>query len=327
MAKPTTREELKQWCLRKIGAPVIEINADEDQLEDRIDEALLKFYEYHHEGTEKMYLKAQIRASTLTIQGTNAADFQTGCIITGRTSGAKAKVVVQTDGLESEGNTILVINASRDGEFLNGEVIENNRDDTTATLALSNAVTLNEWDNKYVEVSDLVWGVTRLLHFTGGATSTGNLFDYQYQLRLHDLYNLSSTSMLYYTQIMQYIDLIDFQLNPKPMMNFNRLQNRLHILIDWDRDVLPGDYVVAECYRALDPEAFERVWQNPWLMAYTTELFRLQWGDNLYKYNGVQLPGGVTVNADGLIARAEANIARLEQKLIDEAPPLEMFLG
>jgi len=327
MAKPTTREGLKQWCLRRLGAPVIEINTDDDQLEDRIDEALEKFHEYHHEGTEKMYLKAQIRASTLTIQESNAADFPKGSIITGRTSGAKAKCVEQSDGLESEGSTILVINATRDGEFIDGEKIENNRDDTTATLALSDAVTLNEWDKKYVEVSDLVFGITRILHFTGGATSTGNLFDYQYQLRLHDLYNLSSTSMLYYTQIMQYIDLIDFTLNPKPMMNFNRMQNRLHILIDWDRDILPGDYVVAECYRALDPDEFTKTWHHPWLLEYVTELFRLQWGENLYKYNGVQLPGGVTVNAVGVIDRAERNIEKLQQKLIDEEAPLEFFLG
>lgn len=325
MAKPTTREGLKKWALKRLGAPVIEINADDDQLEDRIDEALAKFQEYHHEGTEKMYLKAQIRASTLTIQESNAADYRNTSIITGQTSGAKAKVIIQSDGVKSDGSTIVCINVNTDGEFIDGETIDNG-EGVTSTLANAGAVTLGEWDLKYVEVSPLVYGVTRLLHF-GGSSSAQNVFDFQYQLRLHDLYNLTSTSMIYYTQIHQHIDLIDFLLNPKPMINFNRLQNRIHLLIDWDRDVVVGDYIVAECYRVLDPADYVRTWGHPWLLEYATELFRLQWGENVFKFNNMQLPGGVTVNADAIISRAERNLEKLEERLTDEGAPLEMFLG
>ena len=326
MAKPTSRSGLKQWALNRLGAPVLEINTDDDQLEDRIDEALEKFHEYHHEGTEKVYLKEQIRASTMTIVGANGDDFNNGSTVTGLTSGATARIARQSDGVVSTGNTLIVTRVKDNGDFLDGETIEN-EDGVQAVLVPADAITVREWDNKYVNVSDLVFGITRILHFGGGAQSSGNLFDFQYQLRLHDLYNMTSTSMLYYTQIMQYIDLIDWTLNPKPMMNFNRMQNQLHLLIDWDRDVQPGDYVVAECYRGLDPDVFTKVWHHPWLLNYTVELFRLQWGENLYKYNGMQLPGGTTVNAEGIIARAEKGIEKLEQQLIDEAPPLEMFLG
>ena len=321
MSKPTTREELKLWALRRLGAPVLEINADDEQLDDRLDEALEKFNEYHHEGTEKMYLKAQIKASILVVAEGNAGDYTVTDTITGETSGATARVIRQSDGLASTGNNIVVRNIFLTGEFLPGETIGNGT--ITSTLV---SVTAGEWDLKYVEVPDLVFGISRILHFAGGSSSN-DIFDFQYQLRLHDLYNLTSTSMVYYTQIMQHISLIDFTLNPKPMMNFNRMQNRLYLIIDWDRDIVPGDYIVAECYRGLDPAVFPKVWDHPWLKLYTVELFRLQWGDNLYKYKDMQLPGGVTVNADGIIARAEAGIEKLEHKLISEQGPDEIFIG
>lgn len=326
MAKPITRQELKLWALRRLGAPVLEINADDDQLDDRLDEALMKFQEYHHEGVVKMYMKHKIRASTLTIVESDPEGFETGTKIVGVDSGASAMIVKQSDGLESSGNTLVVRDVLLHGEFIDGETIETHDGEFSATLVSPNAVTLGEIDHHYIEVPDLVYGVSRLLHL-GGTSSSHNIFDFQYQLRLHDLYNLTSTSMIYYTQIMSHISLIDFTLNAKPMMNFNRLQNRVYPLINWHSDVLPGDYVMLDGYMGLDPEEFTKTYHHPWLMKYTTELFRLQWGENLFKFNGMALPGGVTVNATGIIDRAEANMAKLEDDLIREAGPLELFIG
>lgn len=326
MAKPTTREGLKLWALRRLGAPVIEINADDDQLDDRIDEALEKFQEYHHEGVVKMYLKHKVTPSTLTIDDADdIVGFENNNIVTGETSGATARIIKASDGQATEGTTIVVRDANIEGTFLDGETITSNGGGE-ATLIDTDAVTLGTIDLRYIDVPDLVFGITRLLHF-GGTTSAGNIFDFQYQLRLHDLYNLTSTSMIYYTQIMQHIDLIDFTLNAKPMLNFNRMQNRVYPLINWYSDIVAGDHVVLDGYMGLDPEEFTKTYHHPWLLKYTTELFRLQWGENLSKYRNLELPGRVTLNADAIIARAEAGIEKLERELITEAGPLEMFLG
>ncbi len=328
MAHPNSRKTLKEYCLRELGAPVLEINVDDDQLEDRIDEAVEKWQEYHHEGVEKMYLKHKILATTLTIVEPVAEDFEIAHIITGETSGATARVMVQSDGLASEGNTIICRDALRAGEFIDGETITTEAG-ATATLIDPNAVTLGEIDKRYIELPPFIYGVVRILHIGGGGgyTNAGNIFDFQYQLRLHDLYDLTSTSMVYYTQVMAHLTLIDFTLNAKPMINFNRMQDRVYPLINWDGDVVPGDYVVLECYRGLDPSAYPKVWNNPWLKEYTTELFRRQWGYNLNKFNGTQLPGGVTLNGGEMIVTANANLAALKQRLIDESGPCEFFMG
>lgn len=326
MSLPATREELKLYALRRLGAPVLEINSDDEQLEDRIEEAIEKFQEYHHEGVQKVYIEQKVRASEMEIQTPTAADWVGGGVITGTTSGAKANVAQQTDGLKSSGSTIIATGVNRTGTFLDGEEITLD-DGTTAELIDTDAVTLHEMDNRYLEVPDLVFGISRLLHMGGGSNSSNNIFDFQYQLRLHDLYNLTSTSMVYYTQVMSHLALIDFELNAKPMTQFNRMQNRVYPVINWHGDVVPGDFLVADAYIGLDPVEFPKVWGHPWLRRYTTELFRLQWGENLYKYRDMQLPGGVSLNGDGIIARAETNIAKLEQELIDEAGPLEFFMG
>lgn len=326
MSAATTREALKLYALRALGAPVLEINVDDDQLQDRIDEALQKYQEYHHEGVEKMYLKHQIKATTITIVDGNAGDYEESKIIVGSDSGATARIIVQSDGVRSADNTLVVRDALGAGTFIDGEEITCANLGLTSHLAVSDAVTLGEIDTHYIEVPDLVYGITRLLHL-GGSTTSGNIFDFQYQLRLHDMYNLTSSSMIYYSQVMSHLTLLDHLLNAKPMMNFNRMQNRLYPLIDWDRDVVVGNYLVAEAYRGLDPAEFSKVWNHPWLKSYTTALFRRQWGQNLSKFGGLVLPGGVTLNGDAMMDKATQEITELEDRLRSEAGPLEFFMG
>jgi hypothetical protein len=317
----STREGLKQYALRALGAPVLEINVDDDQLEDRIDEALEFWRLYHNEGIEKVYLKTLIRASTLTIQSSIADQFNLGDTITGQTSGATARVTVQRD-LVSNGTTIYVREV--EGTFTSGEVITNGT--TEATLAAADAVFLGEIDTHYLEVSDLVYGVTRLLPFAGTQTSK-SMFDLQYQLRLNDLYDLASTSIIYYKQVMGHLSLLDMELNGKPMFDFNRLQNRIYPRINWQADIEPGEYIVAECYRALDPTQFSRVWNEIWLKHYTTALFKKQWAVNLKKFQGLQLPGGVTMDGQGLYQEASQEIKDLEEELMTKSAPLQWFMG
>lgn len=318
-----SREQLKQYCLRTLGAPVLEINVDDDQLEDRIDEALEHWRQYHHEGIEKVYLKHRINASRLFLTTSTATSFPLGSFVRGLTSGAKAKVVDQTNE-KSSGNTLIVRYV--EGAFQAGETIQQIDGSVTAVLTPSNFYTAGETELKYIPLPDIVYGVTRILPFAGTSTSK-SMFDIQYQLRLNDLYDLTSTSIIYYKQVMSHLSLLDLELNGKPMFRFNRMQSRIYPDINWDVDVAPGDFIVLDCYRALDPTQFTRVWNESWLKHYTAALFKRQWATNLKKFAGIQLPGGVSLDGQAMYDEAVSEIKDLEDSLQNKSAPLEFFLG
>lgn len=316
----TTRSLLKEYCLRNLGAPVIEINVDDDQLEDRIDEALDYWRLYHYEGIEKVYLKQKINASQINLTTAVGSTFANSTTITGETSGATAVVTTQ-QGRDPGDSAILVRRIT--GTFEDGETITNG----TATAVIdTDGVTLGEVDNKYIELTDWVYGVSRVLPFAG-TQSSKSMFDIQYQLRLNDLYDLASTSIIYYKMVMGHLSLLDLELNGKPMFRFNRLQNRIYLDINWESDITLGDYVVVECYRALNPSDFSRVWSEPWLKHYVTALFKRQWGTNLKKFGGIQLPGGVTLDGQSMYDEAQTEIKALEDDLQTKSAPLEFFMG
>lgn len=320
-----TREQFKQYCLRALGAPVLEINVDEDQLEDRIDEALEYWRQYHYDGIEKIYLKAKVNASTLTLTTNNAESFDLNVFITGQTSGARARVSAEMDR-RGTGNTLII--AAVQGTFIAGETIVSD-EVSPHTAVLSSAPDFyfeGEMEKKYLEVPDLVYGITRVIPFSGTQTSK-SMFDIQYQLRLNDLYDLTSTSIIYYKQVMGHLALLDLELNGKPMFRFNRLSNRLYLDINWESDIVPGSYVVVEAYRAMDPTTFPRVWSEQWLKHYCTALFKRQWAVNLKKFQGIQLPGGVTLDGQGMYQEAMQEIKDLEEELIGKSAPLEFFMG
>jgi len=317
----TSRETLKQYCLRALGAPVLEINVDDDQLEDRIDEALEYWNLYHYEGVEQIYMKQQIRASVMNLTTSVAATFNLSEIVTGSTSGAKAEVCKQTD-ISSSGTSLLVRNVM--GTFVAGETITGNAGHT-AILA-STPIELREYDNKYVTMPDHVYGVTKILS-AGQASSSKNIFDLQYQLRLNDLYDLTSTSLIYYKTVMSHLALLDLELNGHQLYRFNRLQNRLHLDGNWPTDFILGDYIIIQGYRALNPSDFSKVWNEPWLKKYLTALFKKQWGTNMKKFGGLQLPGGVTLNGQETYDEAQNEISALEDDLMRKSAPLDFFLG
>jgi hypothetical protein len=321
MAIPTSRESLKQYCLRDLGAPVLEINVDDDQLEDRIDQALDYWRLYHYEGIEQIYLKCQIKASTITLTTGNAAAFGLEQPVVGSTSGAMA-TVTRENAAVSSGNTLLVKNVV--GTFVAGETITSGA--ITATLGSGTPCVLGEYDKKYVDIPDAVYGVQKVLSI-GMASSSKNIFDLQYQLRLNDLYDLTSTSIIYYKTVMGHLALLDFELNGHTLYRFNRLQNRLYLDINWATDVQFGDYILVQAYRALDPAEFSKVWNENWIKRYTTAQFKRQWGTNLKKFTGLQLPGGVTLDGDKLYAEAMNEIQILEDELQNKSAPLEFFLG
>lgn len=243
----TTRQGLIEYCLRELGAPVVEINVDDTQIEDRVDEAIEYYRQYHYDGIEKVYLKHQI--------------------------------------------------------------------------------TQDDVNNGYIPVTDAIYGVSRVFPVASGTSTSKSIFDLQYQLRLNDLYDLTSTSIMYYTQVMSHLALLDLTLNGQPLYRFNRLTNKLYIEASWVDEMKVGNYVLVECYRALDPSTTPRLYNESWLKHYTTALIKKQWGTNMKKFSGLQLPGGVTIDGNALYQEATDEIEKLEQDLIGKQGPLEFFMG
>ena len=255
MATPNTRETLKQYCLRALGQPVIEINVDDDQLEDRIDEAVQYFQQYHYDGIRRTYLKYQYTQADKTR-------------ITGNSSETATKNSVSTDW--KEGNNFLV-------------------------------------------VPDSVISVINIFPFSDKGNL--NLFDVRYQLRLNDLYDFSSTSVINYDIVLRHLDFLDHILVGEKPLRFNQHDNRLYIDMDWTNDLQVGEYLVIECYRKLDPATYTDVWDDIYLKRYTTALFKKQWGANLSKFGGVQMIGGVTLNGVEIYQQAMDDIMKLETEI------------
>lgn len=322
----STREQLKQYALRALGAPVLEINVDDDQLEDRIDEALEYWRLYHSEGIEQLYAKYLITASTLNLTTNNAETFVNGEKVTGLISGATA-IVIASEGTfasarTSSGNTLLVANI--DGDFMSDEMIVSIS--STGTLEHTSPTTKGVYDNKYITLPNLLYGVTRVIPLSS-SSSAKNIFDLQYQLRLHDLYDVSSASLIYYKTTMMHIDLLDHELNAKPDIRFNRLTNKLHLDIKWNDITYIGQYIIVDGYGALDPNEYPRLWNEMWLKHYTVALFKKMWAINIKKFSGIQLPGGVTLDGDALYNEATGEIKDLEDELMTKSAPLSFFLG
>lgn len=320
MAMLTSRDDLKQYCLRTLGNPLVQINATDAQLEDRIDDALEYWRLYYYDGIEQVYMKQKITATIITLIEDVAETFQVGEVVTGQTSGAVAKVTRELDR-NSSGKTLIVYKVI--GDFIPGETITGQVSDVTATIT---NVVIGNYDKGYIEIPDIVFGIHRIIPLNE-ANSTGDIFNLQYQLRLHDLFDLSSASVIYYSQVMQHLALLDFELNAKPNFRFNRVTNRLYLDIDWDGDVRLGEYIIIDALRALDPAEFTRVWNDKWLKDYTTAQFKKTWATNLKKFSGMQLPGGVTIDGDKLYDEAITEIKDLESDLRDQSSPLGFYVG
>jgi hypothetical protein len=329
----TSRAELTEYCLRNLGEPVVEINVDDVQLEERIDEALDYWNQYHFDGAEKLYLRQKITATRITLGvppigppfTNDAAQYKFNEKITGLTSGATAKVCKEHD-LESSGTTLLVRDV--EGTFVAGETIRGEHDYLGGgpITSILYSIELGTYDKRYIPLPDNVYGVTRVIPFNV-AGSSKNLFDLQYQLRLNDLYDLTSTSIIYYKTVMSHIALLNLELNGYPLYRFNRMQGNLYLDVNWQTAFAIGDYILVEAYRALNPAEWTKVWNEPWLRKYVTALFKRQWATNIKKFQGIQLPGGVTIDGASLYMEAMNEIKALEDEMLNKAAPLEFFLG
>ena len=269
MATPNTRDTFKEYCLRALGKPVIEINVDPDQIDDRIDEALQYFAQYHYDGIERMYLKYQITSDDIT----------------------RAR---------SDNNLTQVTDV-----------------DTTTTATWKEA-------KNYIPIPSAVMSVIKVFPFTDKGMQ--NLFDVRYQLRLNDLYDFSSTSVLHYQMTMQHLDFLDHILVGEIPIRHNQHQNRLYLDMDW-QTVSADEFIVIECYRNLDPATYVDIWNDIFLKKYATQLIKKQWGANLSKFQGVQMLGGVVLNGEQIYTQAQEELNKLEEQmqLAYELPPMHMI--
>ncbi len=281
MAKPASRQELIDYCLRRLGAPVLEINVDDDQIDDLVDDALQYFQERHFDGVERMFLKYQLTQADLD---------------RGRAKG--------TNGIGIVTSTATSTNISGYGTT------------TSSFYETSN----------FIQVPDSVIGIERIFKFDTSSIS-GGMFSIKYQLFLNDLYYFNSVELLQYSMVKTYLEDIDFLLSTDKQVRYNKRQDRLYLDIDWGAQSL-GTYLVLDCYRILDPNTYTNVYNDSFLKKYLTSLIKRQWGQNLIKFRGVRLPGGIELNGREIYEDAERELESIKQvmALEYELPPYD-FIG
>ena len=281
MAKPASRQQLIDYCLRKLGAPVLEINIDDDQIDDAVDDAIQLFNERHFDGVERMFLKYKITQADLD---------------RGRAKGTDGVGIVTTTA--------------------------------TSTNIAGYGTTTSSWyeTSNFLQVPDSVVGIEKIFKFDT-STISGGMFSIKYQLFLNDLYNFNSVELLQYSMVKSYLEDIDFLLTTDKQVRFNKRQDRLYLDIDWGAESL-DNFLVLDCYRALDPTSFTQVFNDPFLKLYLTALIKRQWGQNLIKFRGVKLPGGIELNGREIFDDAEREIEGLRSRMASEyeLPPYD-FVG
>jgi len=304
MARPNTRASFKEYCLRSLGKPVIDINVDEDQVEDRIDEAVQYFSQYHTDGVERMYLKYKVTAEDKVRLRKNK-EFNV------------VEPGTYADNIELEDATNTNLGGDEPSE---GDLIK--EDGSPIHLEDSNIVeTTYEENQNYLVIPDAVLSVINIFPLSDRANL--NMFDVRYQLRLNDLYDFSSTSIVHFEMTMKHLDFLDHILVGEKPIRFNTISNRLYIDMDWQEDIDADEYLIIECYRQLDPTQHTRMFDDMYLKRYATALIKRQWGQNLSKFNGTAMLGGVTLNGPELFSTAIQEQQKLEEeiRLNFEEPP------
>ena len=283
--KPANRQDFIDYCLRKLGAPVLEINVDDEQIDDAVDDGIQMFNERHFDGVERMYLKYQISQDDID-RGRARND-------SGSTNTAG---IVTTVG-------------------------------TSSTITGYGATTSNWYEtSNFLQVPDSVVGVEKIFKFDSSSISSG-MFSIKYQLFFNDLYYFNSVELLQYAMTKTYLEDIDFLLTPDKQVRFNKRQGRLYLDMDWGAQTV-DNYLVLDCFRALDPEDFNQIYNDIFLKEYVTLLIKRQWGQNMIKFKGVKLPGGIEMNGREIYDDAERALESFRErfKLEYELPPLD-FIG
>ena len=282
MAQPSSRQELIDYALRQNGAPVLEINVADEQLEDLMDDAIQFYQERHYDGITENYLKYKITQGDID-RGTADAD-----------GGSGIGSMTASADIAGNGTT----------EFKFYE------------------------SSNYLQVPANVIGIKNIfkVNSTKAMGMSGNMFSFKYQLVLNDLYFWGRTELLGYSMAMSYLETMDFLLNTHTRIRFNIRQDRLYLDVDWE-ETAADDIIIIDCYTALDPDASTKVFNDRFVKAYFTALVKKQWGQNLIKFQGVKLPGGIELNGRQMYDDGQSEISEIREQMIStyEIPPLDMI--
>ena len=280
MAQPSTRQELIDYCKRKLGAPVLEINVADEQIDDLVDDAIQLFQERHFDGVYPTFYKYKITQNDIN---------------RGRSPGNNSVVGLVTT--------------------------------TVTTNIVGTATTFSYTENSnYLQVPPNIIGVNKIFQFDGNNDSTNNMFSIKYQLFLNDVYSFGSFEILSYVMTKTYLEDLDFLLNTQKQIRFNKRQDRLYLDIDWG-GISVGTYIIIDCYSTLDPNDYARIFNDSFLKPYLTSLIKRQWGQNLIKFQGVKLPGGIELNGRQIYDDGQKEIDTLMEKMSNtyELPPFDMI--
>ena len=279
MAQPASRTDLVNYCKRQLGAPVLEINVADEQVDDLVDDALQYFHERHFDGVVQTYLKYKITQD----------DIDRG---RARGGSSTAGIVTTTASSDIDGSSV--------------------------TFSY-------EENSNYIQVPPSIIGINKIFRFDN-STISGGMFSLKYQLFLNDLYFFNSMEMLSYAMTKTYLSDIDFLLNTEKQIRFNQRQDRLYLDVDWG-NVTVDEYIILDCWRLLDPNDFTRVYNDSFLKKYLTALMKRQWGQNLIKFQGVKLPGGIELNGRQIYDDAEKDLEIIREQMSNtyELPPLDMI--
>ena len=281
MAQPASRTDLINYCKRQLGAPVLEINVADEQIDDLVDDALQYFQERHFDGVTQTFLKYKITQEDID---------------RGRARGGSNNAA----GITTSTATSTIDGASVTFSF--------------------------EENSNYLQVPPEIIGITKVFKFDGSNTVTNNMFSVKYQLFLNDIYYWGSTEILTYAMTKRYLEDIDFALSTDKFIRFNQRQDRLYLDFDWG-SATKDDYLIIDCYRLLDPNSYSRVWNDPFLKKYVTALVKRQWGQNLIKFQGVKLPGGIELNGRQIYDDAQKDLEVIREQMSNtyELPPYDMI--
>ena len=281
MAQPASRTDLINYCKRQLGAPVLEINVADEQIDDLVDDALQYFQERHFDGVTQTFLKYKITQEDID---------------RGRARGGSNNAA---------GITTSTATSDIDGSSVTFSFEEN---------------------SNYLQVPPEIIGITKVFKFDGSNTVTNNMFSVKYQLFLNDIYYWGSTEVLTYAMVKTYLEDLDFLLNTEKMIRFNQRSDRLYLDIDWG-SATKDDYIIIDCYRLLDPDTHTRVWNDSFLKRYLSALMKRQWGQNLIKFQGVKLPGGIELNGRQIYDDAERELQIIREQMSNtyELPPYDMI--
>ena len=280
-----SRGALINYAKRRLGAPVVEINVADEQVEDLLDDAIQFFQQRHFDGVERMYLKHKFTQDEIDRGRANQGASST--VTTG---------IVTTTGI------------------------------STSITGYGTTTSVFTENSNFIQIPDAVIGIQQIFKFDSSSIS-GGMFSIKYQLFLNDLYYFNSVELLQYSMVKSYLEDIDFLLTPERQIRFNKQQNRLYIDIDYD-SLKEGDFIVIDCLRVLDPNQYEDIYNDMFLKMYFTALLKRQWGQNLIKFRGTKLPGGIELNGREIYEDGMRDYEFALQKLKEEyeLPPLD-FIG